>query len=93
MAGIPRGNTTSATLSSSCLLLPFHAQARSRLDSPLPSTGWLCAFGRLSYELYLTHVFVVFAVVEVFRATDASLKFGILWCTAAVTLCWLLAMP
>jgi ABC-type Mn2+/Zn2+ transport system permease subunit len=31
------------------------------------------------YELYLTYVFVVFAVVDVFRATGASLEFGILW--------------
>jgi peptidoglycan/LPS O-acetylase OafA/YrhL len=79
------------TLSSACLLLAFHRDERSGSDKALPGTAWLCAFGRLSYEVYLTHVFVVFAVVEIFRATGAHLKFGILWYLPAVTLCWLLA--
>jgi peptidoglycan/LPS O-acetylase OafA/YrhL len=80
------------TFSSACLLLAFHRSERSGSYNPLPGTAWLCAFGRLSYETYLTHVFVVFAAVEVFRATGASLKFGILWYPPAVALCWLLAM-
>ena len=80
------------TLSTASLLLAFQRPERSESDKPLPGTGWLCAFGRLSYEMYLTHVFVVFAVVEIFRATGASLEFGILWYPPAVALAWLLAM-
>jgi peptidoglycan/LPS O-acetylase OafA/YrhL len=79
------------TLSTACLLLAFHRPERPGSDKPLPGTAWLCTFGRLSYELYLTHVFVVFAVVEIFRLTGASLNLGILWYPPAVALCWLLA--
>jgi peptidoglycan/LPS O-acetylase OafA/YrhL len=79
------------TLSTACLLLAFHRPERSGSDKPLPGTAWVCAFGRLSYELYLTHVFVVFPVVEIFRATGASVRFGILWYPPAVALCWVLA--
>jgi peptidoglycan/LPS O-acetylase OafA/YrhL len=35
---------------------------------PSPLTAPLRAFGRLSYEIYLTHMFVVFAVVDAFAA-------------------------
>jgi peptidoglycan/LPS O-acetylase OafA/YrhL len=80
------------TLSTACLLLAFHRPERSVSDKRFRGTSWLCAFGRLSYELYLTHVFVVFAVVDVFSGTGASLKFGILWYPPAVALCWILAM-
>jgi peptidoglycan/LPS O-acetylase OafA/YrhL len=41
------------------------------LDRPagwrLPGTGWLQAFGRLSYEVYLTHMFVVFGALTLWR--------------------------
>jgi peptidoglycan/LPS O-acetylase OafA/YrhL len=80
------------TISTACLLLAFHQPARSEADKALPGTAWLCAFGRLSYELYLTHIFIVFAVVDVFHATAASPRLGILWYVPGVALCWLLAM-
>jgi peptidoglycan/LPS O-acetylase OafA/YrhL len=80
------------TISAACLLLALHRPERSGSDKPLSGTAWICAFGRLSYEMYLTHMFVVFAVVEVFRITGASLKFGILWYMPTVVLCWALAI-
>jgi peptidoglycan/LPS O-acetylase OafA/YrhL len=79
-------------LSSACMLLAFRRPERLGEHNALPGTAWLCAFGRLSYEMYLTHVFIVFAVVEVFRATGANLNIGILWYPPAVALCWLFAM-
>jgi peptidoglycan/LPS O-acetylase OafA/YrhL len=46
------------------MLLAFHAHP------PLPRTGlrWLARMGSLSYELYLSHMFVVLAAVALYRA-------------------------
>src|SRR5664279_4774421 len=78
------------TLSSVCLVLAFHLQARDAGLRPIPGTGWLRSFGFLSYEIYLTHMFVVWPVVRAFRATGAGLWWGILWYLPAVALSWLL---
>jgi peptidoglycan/LPS O-acetylase OafA/YrhL len=51
---------------------------------------WLRSFGRLSYEIYLSHMFVVIAVVRLFRLAGADMKWGVLWYLPAVPLCWLL---
>ena len=77
-------------LSTVCLLLAFSA-ARQGSDSTFPGLGWLRAFGRLSYETYLTHMFVVFAVTQAFHLTGANERLGILWYPPAFALCWLLA--
>ena len=46
--------------------------------------------GRLSYEIYLTHMFVVFAAVAVYRDFEADPWFGFLWYAPVVVLCWVL---
>lgn len=53
------------------MLIAFHAHALAQ--SPRPQRGhawlgWLARMGQLSYELYLTHMFVVLAVVAAYRA-------------------------
>jgi peptidoglycan/LPS O-acetylase OafA/YrhL len=78
------------TLSTAGLVLAFHWRASSGPANPLPGTGWLRSFGRLSYEIYLTHMFVVWPVVRAFKATGASLRWGILWYLPAAALSWLL---
>ena len=52
--------------------------------------GWLRAWGRLSYEIYLTHMFVVFGVVRLFHARGGDLRTGFLWYLPALLLCWAL---
>ena len=51
-----------------------------------------CRRGRQngSYEIYLSHMFVVFAVVRIFRLTGGDLRWGFLWYLLALPLCWLL---
>jgi peptidoglycan/LPS O-acetylase OafA/YrhL len=51
-------------LGASLMLLAFHAHP------PVPRAGlnWLARMGSLSYELYLSHMFVVLAAVELYRA-------------------------
>jgi peptidoglycan/LPS O-acetylase OafA/YrhL len=51
-------------LGASLMLLAFHAHP------PAPRTGmrWLARMGNLSYELYLSHMFVVLGAVALYRA-------------------------
>ena len=72
------------------LVLSFHWQETSTPAHPFPGLGWLRSCGRLSYEIYLTHMFVVFLVVRVFRVSGGGLWWGILWYIPAVALSWLL---
>ena len=78
------------TLSSLCLLLCFRWRAEAGAISPRRGLVWLRAWGRLSYEIYLTHMFVVFAVVRAYRAWGGGPAQGWLWYLPALVLCWLL---
>ncbi|WP_241988123.1 acyltransferase family protein [Dokdonella fugitiva] len=51
---------------------------------------WLRSFGRLSYEIYLGHMFVVFAIVALYRASGANADWSFVWYVPGVALCWLL---
>jgi peptidoglycan/LPS O-acetylase OafA/YrhL len=81
----PLGNGTMLvlTLGSALLVLASHWRPRS-----LPGFGWLQSFGRLSYECYLTHMFVVFAVVRVWRLSGGELAHGWAWYFPALALSW-----
>jgi peptidoglycan/LPS O-acetylase OafA/YrhL len=78
------------TLSVLCLVLGFYWRELAGWRRALPGLGWLRACGRLSYEIYLTHMFVVYAAVRAFRAMGGDLHFGYLWYVPIVFLCWLL---
>jgi peptidoglycan/LPS O-acetylase OafA/YrhL len=79
------GSLLVLTGATAMLVLGFHWGAR-----PPAGTAWLRALGRASYEVYLTHMFVVFALVRVFRATGGDLRWGVLWYVPAIALSWLL---
>lgn len=64
--------------------------ADRRPPRALRGLGWLRAWGRLSYEIYLTHMFVVFAAVRAFKARGGDLRTGFLWYLPVLLLCWLL---
>jgi len=57
--------------------------------------GWLGAVGRASYEIYLTHMFVIFSLVGLARATGTDKAWGWLWYPLAMAstfaLGWLVA--
>lgn len=78
------------TLSAACLVFAFHAHALVSPGWKLRSTGWMQSLGRLSYEIYLTHMFVILAVVRLFKATGATPRWAILWYPPALALAWLL---
>lgn len=78
------------TFSTLCLLLAFHWQAKLGAEWGIPGTGWLRSCGRLSYEIYLTHMFVVALVLRVFQRTGAGPWWGFLWYLPVLALSWLL---
>jgi peptidoglycan/LPS O-acetylase OafA/YrhL len=59
--------------------------------TPWRALAWLRSAGRLSYELYLTHMFVVFGLVGLYRASGGDVRQGGWWYLALLPLCWLLA--
>jgi peptidoglycan/LPS O-acetylase OafA/YrhL len=78
------------TVSAAALVVACHWAARDGPQRLLPGTAWLMSFGRLSYECYLTHMFVVFGVVRIFSATRAGFAHGYLWYLPALAGSWLL---
>jgi peptidoglycan/LPS O-acetylase OafA/YrhL len=80
------------TLATGCLIACLHwrhtgGRARAgRLSAPLRS------FGRLSYEIYLTHMFVVFALVAVVRGGEFDVEYGFVWYAPLLGLTWLLGL-
>ncbi|MGH8373302.1 MAG: acyltransferase family protein, partial [Gammaproteobacteria bacterium] len=54
------------TFSVLCLVAGLYWREEAGWRYALPGLGWLRACGRLSYEIYLTHMFVVYAAVRLF---------------------------
>ena len=75
-------------LAVSAMLLLMGLQARP--VARLRGFGWLASWGRLTYEIYLSHMFVVYAVVRVYRATGGDVRWGFVWYALALPICWLL---
>jgi peptidoglycan/LPS O-acetylase OafA/YrhL len=78
------------TFSTACLVLGFHWQARAVPGWKLKGTDWMQSCGRLSYEIYLTHMFVVLSIVRVFHVMHAGIRLGVLWYLPAIVLAWAL---
>ena len=57
---------------------------------PSRAFGWLRSFGRLSYEVYLTHMFVVWLVVDRFTAAGGDLRTGWIWYPTILAGAWAL---
>jgi len=83
------------TFSIACLLLAFHWQSINDKPWTIPGTSWLRACGRLSYEIYLSHMFVVLTVVSIYKRSGKGPWWEILWYIPAVIfscmLGWLVA--
>ncbi|WP_347260176.1 acyltransferase [Rudaea sp.] len=78
--------------SAASLILGLHWQAVAAAPWRLRGLGWLCSCGRLSYEIYLFHMFVVFALVAIFRSGGFDMRWGFLWYVPALALAWLLGL-
>jgi peptidoglycan/LPS O-acetylase OafA/YrhL len=78
------------TGSAALLVLGLHWRHGHGAAGGLLALGWLRSFGRLSYEIYLGHMFVVFAIVAAFRAGGGDLRSGFWWYLPALALSWAL---
>jgi peptidoglycan/LPS O-acetylase OafA/YrhL len=76
------------TGSALCLVLASAWAPAGR--TPWRGLEWLRSWGRLSYEIYLTHMFVVTAVVRLYKAAGSDIANGYLWYLPALPLCWVL---
>ena len=78
------------TVSAACIVLGAHWLESSPLGLRLRGFGWLRSFGRLSYEIYLFHMFCVFGVLAIANASGLDPRWGFVWYVPAVFLSWLL---
>lgn len=76
------------TFSSVCLVLAFYWSDEIGNSARMTGFGWMCSYGRLSYEIYLTHMFVVIAMLELFRRSGAGMWWGVLWYVPTIAACW-----
>lgn len=72
------------------LILAFHWLSALTPGWTIPGTAWLCSFGRMSYEIYLTHMFVVLSVVELYKRFGGGPRWGLLWYVPAIAAAWAL---
>jgi peptidoglycan/LPS O-acetylase OafA/YrhL len=77
------------TGSAAALVLGMHWNTTSPRRH-VPGLNWLRSCGRLSYEIYLTHMFCVFAVVAVARWSGIDAAWGWVWYPLAIIASWLL---
>lgn len=78
------------TVSVMCMLMGMQWRQAIGAWHAWRGLGWLRSMGRLSYEIYLTHMFVVTAVLRLFHLAGGDMMWGVLWYLPAVPLCWLL---
>jgi peptidoglycan/LPS O-acetylase OafA/YrhL len=78
------------TFSAGALVIAAHWRAVFGARKPAWAFGWLRSFGRLSYEIYLTHMFVVWLVVDRFQAAGGDLRLGVAWYAPVLAGAWAL---
>jgi peptidoglycan/LPS O-acetylase OafA/YrhL len=78
------------TTGSLSLLLAFHWQAQSGAAWRLRGTGWLRSCGCISYEIYLTHMFIVLPAVRLYTSYGFGLWWAVILYPPVIALCWLL---
>jgi peptidoglycan/LPS O-acetylase OafA/YrhL len=76
------------TASTVCLILGFHWHAKLGTLRSLPGTRWLGSMGRLSYEMYLSHMFVVLSVASLVKAAQWDPYWGFVWYPPAILMAW-----
>lgn len=80
------------TLSTACLITGMYWGQSLNPRRPWRALGWLRSLGFNSYEIYLTHMFVVFGIVALFKLSGSNIWLGCLWYVPAVFFAWLLGL-
>lgn len=79
-------------LSALCLLLMFQQRNDASQWWSTQRLSWLRSWGRLSYEIYLTHMFVVYGIVRLYKYFGENSRLSVLCYVIGLPLCWLLAI-
>lgn len=74
----------------SLLLLWMHARHRSRRQRSRKALNWLRHMGIYSYEIYLTHMFVILFGVRIFNYWKLEEQWLVPYCTVLIVLCHLM---
>ena len=78
------------TASTALLLIGLDVGHQDHSTYALPGLGWLRSFGRLSYEVYLTHMFVVLGAHGlILMLFGKSVAFGWVWYIPILLLSWI----
>lgn len=75
-------------VSAALLILALHWFGVRRPGWTVPGTAWLRSFGRMSYEIYLTHMFVVMTIIEIYKHFGGGPRWGLLWYAPAIAGAW-----
>ncbi len=67
----------------------WHESAKSS-KAPIRGLNWLRSCGRLSYEIYLSHMFCVFGGLALFNWSGPGGPWRFLWYPPILLACWLL---
>jgi peptidoglycan/LPS O-acetylase OafA/YrhL len=78
------------TFSAAALVVAARWRVAAGAVAPSYAFGWLRSFGRLSFEVYLTHMFVVWLVVDRFAAAGGDLRTGWIWYPPILAGAWAL---
>jgi len=84
------GSLLVLTFSAAALAIAARWRAAAGASPPSRVFGWLRSFGRLSYEVYLTHMFVVWAAVDAFDAAGADARLSFAWYLPVLVGSWAL---
>jgi peptidoglycan/LPS O-acetylase OafA/YrhL len=76
------------SLSAACVVLGAHWLGASGFR--VRGFAWLCSCGRLSYEMYLFHMFCVFGVLGIASASGLNRDYAFVWYVPATLATWLL---
>lgn len=86
------GTVLVLTFSALCMVLAFYWSAALGGSPRMRGWGWMCSYGRLSYEIYLTHMFVVIAMLWILRRSGAGMRWGVLWYAPTIGVCWVMGL-
>ena len=78
------------TFSAAALVIASRWRAATATTPPWRAFGWLRSAGRLSYEIYLSHMFVVWWVVDRHDAAGADPRWDIAWYPLVLIGAWAL---
>jgi peptidoglycan/LPS O-acetylase OafA/YrhL len=81
-------NGTMLVLIGAAALLSVALGTGTAAARPTRGLGWLRSMGRLSYEIYLTHMFVVLTTVELYKWAGGEVRWGLLVYPPAVVVSW-----